>query len=73
MNETLVIDRIEGNIAVCENRYNKIIIEIDISKLPMGVKEGTVIRYFDGKYWIDEEEQNNIEERIQNKMNNLWN
>ena len=73
MEETLVIDRIEGNIAVCENRYNQIIIEIDLSKLPEGSKEGTIIKYLDGKYRIDEKEQLNIEKRIEQKMNDLWN
>ena len=73
MEETLVIDRIEDNIAVCENRLNQIIIEIEMAKLPENVKEGSVIKYFDGKYWIDMEEQKNIEERIAQKMDELWN
>ncbi len=72
MEETLVIDRIEGNIAVCENRRNGIIIEIEISKLPAHVKEGDIIKYFNGSYRIDKEEEKNIKKRITEKMNNLW-
>lgn len=72
MGEILVVDRIENNIAICEIRRNKIIIEIDVEKLPSGVKEGTVIRYMDGKFSIDEEEQQAIERRIEDKMKFLW-
>lgn len=72
MEETLVIDRIEENIAVCENRRNKVIIEIQLLKLPENVKEGTIIKYFNGKYSIDSDEQKNIEKRIAEKMERLW-
>lgn len=72
MGEILVVDRIENNIAVCENRRNKSIIEISIEKLPPGVKEGTVIRYQDGNFIIDVEEQENIEKKIEEKMKLLW-
>lgn len=72
MEETLVVDRIEGDIAVCENRSNGIIININLSKLPENVKEGTVIKYFDGKYRLELEEQKYIENRIKNEMDDLW-
>jgi len=72
MEETLVVDRIEGEIAICENRSNKVMIEIFLSKLPEGVNEGTIIKYFDGKYRIDKEEQKEVEDRIADKMNELW-
>lgn len=73
MEETLVIDRIENNIAICENRENGIIIEIDVSKLPDNIREGSVIKYMDGNYRLDLEEQKNIEARIAEKMKNIWN
>lgn len=72
MEETLVVDRIEDEIAVCENRANGVMINIQLSKLPEGVREGSVIKYFDGKYRIDSEEQKNIEDRIKEKMDSLW-
>lgn len=72
MEETFVVDRIEEGIAICENQRNKTIIEIRASKLPKGVKEGDVIKYFDGIYRIDIEEQENIKKRIEKKMNSLW-
>lgn len=73
MEETLVIDRIENNIAVCENRETREIIEIDVSKLPKEIKDGTVLKYEKGKYSIDLEEQKKIEDRIKEKMRNIWN
>lgn len=72
MEETLVVDRIEDEIAVCENRANGVMINIQLSKLPEGVREGSVIKYFDGKYRIDSEKQKNIEDRIKEKMDSLW-
>lgn len=49
-----------------------VIINIHINQLPDGIKEGSVIRYFDGKYELDIEEQKNIEDRIAEKMDSLW-
>lgn len=72
MEETLVVDRIEGNIVVCENRSNGIMINIFVSNLPEGIREGTVLKYFDGKYRIDLDEQGSIEKRIEEKMMDLW-
>ena len=47
--------------------------EIEISKLPEDIKEGSVLKYENGEYKIDIEEQKNIEERIKGKMRNIWN
>ena len=69
----LVVDRIEGNIAVCEKRATREILEIELSKLPSGIKEGNVVRYINGVYILDIEEQKNIEQRIAKKMDDLWN
>lgn len=73
MEEIFVIDRIENNIAVCENRSTGKMTEIEISKLPKDIKEGSVLKYENGEYKIDIEEQKNIEERIKEKMRNIWN
>ena len=72
MGETLVVDRIEGDIAVCENRSNGVMINIQLSKLPGNVREVSVIKYYDGKYSLDSDEQKNIEDRIKDKMDSLW-
>lgn len=72
MGKILVVDRIEGDIAVCENRKSKRIIHINISNLPDGTKEGTILKYKRGIFSIDIEMQKSVEHRIQDKMNNLW-
>lgn len=73
MQDILVIDRIEGKYAICENRQTKEMVNIDLKNLPDGIKEGTVLKCSDGKYEIDIKEQRNIENRIKQKMDNLWN
>lgn len=71
MEEVLVVDRIEGKVAVCENRENKKMCNIAISSLPKDIKEGSVLKYKDGKYEIDD--SNEIEKRIEQKMKDIWN
>lgn len=73
MQDILVIDRIEGEYAICENRQTKEMIDINLQDLPQGIKEGTVLKWNNGKYEIDIEEQKSIEDRIKQKMDNLWN
>ena len=70
MEETLVIDRIEGNIAVCENRKNKKMKDIPIADLPQDIKEGTILKWKNGKYKIDD--SNEIERNIEQKMRDVW-
>ena len=48
-----IIDRIEGNIAVCEDENGKMI-EVDILKLPQNIKEGDCIKLENSKYVKDE-------------------
>ena len=70
MQETLVIDRIEGDIAVCENRNTGKMQNILVENLPNGIKEGTILKYADGKYEIDK--SNEIKDRIEKKMKDVW-
>ena len=72
MEETFVVDRIEDGIAVCELRASKIMVEIELSELPSDAKEGSVLKYYDGIFSIDYEEQKKIEDRIAEKMDDLW-
>lgn len=72
MKQILVIDRFEGNYAICENGETKEIVEIKKDILPENAKEGSVLKWQNGKYKIDIEEQKNIEKRIKEKMDNLW-
>lgn len=72
MDKELVIDRIENDNAVCEDRKTKEIININLSELPEESKEGSVIKLENGKYIIDIEKEKEISDRIKNKMDNLW-
>lgn len=70
MEEILVIDRIEGNTAVCENRKTGKIENLNISKLPKNIKEGTILEWKNGNYEIDNSGE--IEKRINQKMKDVW-
>jgi len=73
MEQELVIDRFEGNIAVCEDRKTKKMYHISKDELPKDVVEGTVLKYENGKYVCDKEKEEEISERIKRKMDDLWN
>lgn len=73
MGEELVIDRFEGDIAICEDRKTGKIKEIKKDNLPENIQEGSVLKYQNGKYIKDEEKHREIEERIEKKMKDLWN
>lgn len=68
-----VVDRFEGDFAICENRENKEKRKIKIKKLPENIKEGSILRFKDGKYSLDLNEQEKIEKRIEEKMRDIWN
>lgn len=72
MEEELVIDRFEENIAVCEDRNTGEKKEILKDELPEGISEGDVIKKENGKYVIQKEKQEEIEKRIKDKMDILW-
>lgn len=61
-----IIDRIENNIAVCELENGEML-DVKISALPKGIKEGDVI-----KLSVDETETNERKERINKLMNSLF-
>jgi hypothetical protein len=67
----LIIDRFEGDFAVCEND-NKIMVNISKKELPSEVKEGDVIYKYDEKYIIDLEETKKRKQEIQDITKNLW-
>ena len=70
--QCLVIDRFEGDIAVCEDRKTLEMININIQQLPAEVKEGDVIKLIDGLYVVDAQETLEIEERIEEKARSLF-
>lgn len=68
----IVIDRFEGNLAVCENRENGQIFNIEKAKLPQNAREGDVLKQTGNQYIIDYEAKKEIENRINDKLNNLF-
>lgn len=70
--EEYVIDRIENEYAVCENRNTGEMVNIKLENLPNNVKEGNYIIFKEGKYYISEKDEQDIKTRIEDKMNNLW-
>lgn len=73
----MTVDRIVNGIAVIEDGDK--MIELPISVLPDGVKEGSFIIYCDGKYIFDKNAEENAKKRLKNielrliKKNNLKN
>ncbi len=48
-------------------------VNINIADLPNNIHEGDILKYINDKYEIDEEKRIEIEERLNNKMKNLFN
>ncbi len=68
-----IVDRIEDNIAVLENKETKEIIDVSISILPANLKEGNVLKYENNTYTIDKEEEENRRNTIISKFEKLKN
>jgi len=67
MSERYIIDRFEGETAVCETQDEETI-AINRADLPDNVREGTVIRRENGVYFADEQETKSRQERIRNLL-----
>ncbi|NLY67848.1 MAG: DUF3006 domain-containing protein [Tissierellia bacterium] len=67
----VIVDRFEGSYAVCEDEEQKMI-NIEIDKLPQGVKEGDVLIIEGDNIKVDKEETEIRRERIRRLMEDLW-
>lgn len=70
--EEFTVDRFEENIAVLENRKTGKMTNIPKENLPKETKTGDILKKINGKYFIDNTKTEEVEKRIENKMNNLW-
>lgn len=70
--EEFSIDRFEDDIAILENRITGEKKDIEKSKLPNEVKEGSIVKCINGKYIYDEELTKQEQEIIKQEMNDLW-
>ena len=71
--EEYSVDRFEGEYAVLENRKTNEIKQVKKDMLPENIKEGSILQYVNGKYTYNEELTKEETNRIQDKMNKLWN
>lgn len=71
--EEFTIDRFEEDIAILENRKTQEIINLKKEELPEGVKTGDILKKINGKFLADKAETKKVENRIEQKMNHLWN
>jgi len=68
----LVIDRFEGDYAVCE-KEDRGMMDIERILIPLESKEGDVISIDDDKISIDIEETNKRKKEIEKLTKDLWN
>ena len=71
--EEYSVDRFEGEYAILENRKTNEIKNVKRDMLPENIKEGSILQYVNGKYTYNEELTKEETNRIQEKMNKLWN
>ena len=65
------IDRFEGQFAVCEDE-NGMMKDIPVEQLPENLKEGNVLRYENGIFVLDEDEEKRRREAINKIQRTLW-
>lgn len=70
--ETLIIDRFEGDLAVCE-REDRSMVAIEKSRLPKGVRPGNILKIEnDGTIRLDAEEELRRREMIYKMQESLF-
>ena len=71
--EEYSVDRFEGEYAVLENRKTNELKQVKRDMLPTNIKEGSILQCVNGKYMYNEELTKEETNRIQDRMNKLWN
>ena len=66
----LIIDRTEGEYVVCEHYDSTEIINLDRTLFPAEIHSGDLVEFADGIVTILP--NNEMKERIEKKMNELW-
>lgn len=67
----VIIDRFEGNYAVCE-KDDRTIINIEMDRMPLGVKERDVLLVEVDKITLDKEATINRKKQIEELTKDLW-
>ena len=71
-NTSFSLDRFEENFAVCENLKTSEFLNIPIELLPDNCKEGSILRFENNKYILDEEKTKATQKEIESLVNNLF-
>ena len=66
------VDRIEEEIVVLENRDTLEIINVLKKQLPKNLKEGILLKKRFNSYKIEVDKNKEVEQRIKEKMDKLW-
>jgi hypothetical protein len=66
----IILERIEGNVAVLEE--DKKNIKVPITLIPRYAKEGDVLVFINGKYIVNVRETSKRRENAVNLQNSLW-
>lgn len=67
-----VIDRFEGEFALCESINDNKIINVKKEILPLNAKEGNVVKYDGNRYIIDFEKSKIMNKKIKKITDDLW-
>jgi hypothetical protein len=67
----VIIDRFEGNFAVCE-KEDRQMLDIEKAKIPTTAKEGDVLNITNGIITIDVEETEKRKKEIEELTKDLW-
>ena len=69
---TLVVDRIENGIAVCEPLGQSEIIQFKTALLPKGAKEGDVLKYNGTRLILDKESTSERTKKIKGMLDTIF-
>lgn len=68
---TYIVDRIEGNLVLCENEQGRIV-NITSSKIKGNPKEGDILIEENNIFYIDQQLTKKRKEYIENLMKGMW-
>lgn len=68
-----VVEKIEENIVVLENRDTKELLEIEKKDLPNNLKEGIILDFKDNKFYVNTKKTNLVKDKIRMKFDLLKN
>lgn len=69
--DTYTVDRFENEFAILENRNTRKTVNISIFKLPNNLKEGDILTISNGKFILNNEKTQSLQNDIQNRFDKL--